>query len=104
MTDAAYAIPNGSAARPDNRNPADPAPQPETQFQRAVAEELLSKRVTPEAWAQSQKRRRLRIEGAATHRPLRCACGLSLYDLGEYAIHRDTIRPEDRAEHEVREE
>lgn len=103
MTDAAYAIPKGSAARPDNRNPADPAPQPETQFQRAVAEELLSKRVTPEAWALAQKRRRLKIEGAATHRPLRCSCGLMVFDLAEFAIHFDNVTPDERVEHKVTE-
>ena len=72
-------------------------------FDNIVSEELKVKGVTTEIWAKAQKRRRLRIEGAPTHQPLICSCGLALYDLGEYAVHRDNLSPTSRAEHKVSE-
>ena len=72
-------------------------------FDSIVREELKTKGITTEAWALAQKRRRLKIEGAPTHRPLRCTCGLMVFDLGEFAVHLDNLSPNERAEHKVAE-
>ena len=72
-------------------------------FDSIVSEELKTKGITTEAWALAQKRRRLKIEGAATHRPLRCSCGLMVFDLAEFAIHFDNVTPDERVEHKVTE-
>ena len=72
-------------------------------FDAKIAEELKAKGISATVWAVAQKQRRLRIEGVPTHQPLICSCGLALYDLREYAVHRDNLSPTSRAEHKVSE-
>ena len=72
-------------------------------FDSIVSEELKTKGITTEAWALAQKRRRLKIEGAATHQPLGCSCGLMVFDLGEFAVHLGNVAPGERSGHKVSE-
>ena len=75
----------------------------DTPFDVKVAEELKTKGISATRWTLAQKRRRLKIEGAPTHQPLGCSCGLMVFDLGEFARHLDNMTPDERPGHKVAE-